>query len=196
MRTGLWTGDKGFWLLTDALRGGRPDSWAHLELRSAPDSLRLWLKDNIDSFHPLIDGVATLGASLSSQNTITVPLLCRHRQGQGWRWIGEDYYFYCGIQLNRLLGGERKLMEGGQRAECEGWLPFKPRLSVLDYSLPPLLFQSVSSSFLSLILVLPSSASFPVKADLTLLPEPQRVHVFTLKPESQILIDERSCVGV
>lgn len=83
-------------------------------------------------------------------------------------------------------------MEGGQeRAECEGRLPFKPCLSVLGYSRPPLLFQSVSSSFLPLIFLLPSSASFPVKADLVLLPELQRVLVFALKPEPRTLIDER-----
>lgn len=68
-------------------------------------------------------------------------------------------------------------------------LPFQPCLSVLDYSLPLLLFQSVSSSFLPLIFVLPSSASFPVNADLMLLPELQHVSGF---PESQILIDERA----
>lgn len=58
---------------------------------------------------------------------------------------------------------------------------FQTLLSVLDYSLPPLLFQSVSSSFLSLIFALPSSASFPVEADLTRIPEIQCVFAFTPK---------------
>lgn len=58
---------------------------------------------------------------------------------------------------------------------------FQTLLSVLDYSLPPVLFQSVSSSFLSLIFVLPSSASFPVEADLTSIPEIQCVSAFTPK---------------
>lgn len=82
-------------------------------------------------------------------------------------------------------------MEGGQeRAECEGRLLFKLCLSFLDYSSPPLLFQSVSSSFLSLIPVLPSGASFPVKTDLKLLHEIYRLVVFTLKPEAQIMNTE------
>lgn len=58
---------------------------------------------------------------------------------------------------------------------------FQTLLSVLDYSRPPLLFQSVSSSFLSLNFVLPSSASFPVEADPTRIPEIQCVFAFTPK---------------
>lgn len=65
----------------------------------------------------------------------------------------------------------------------------KDLVSVLDYSLPPLLFQSVSSSFLSLIFVRPPHASFPVEADLTRLPEIPCA--FAPKPESQIMIAER-----
>lgn len=63
----------------------------------------------------------------------------------------------------------------------------KDLVSVLDYSLPPLLFQSVSSSFLSLIFVLPPHASFPVEADLTRLPEIP----CAFAPKPQIMTAER-----
>lgn len=98
-----------------------------------------------------------------------MPLLCRHRQGSGvaldWRGLF--------LSLWDSAPGRRTETDGGRIGEGGMRRPFKPRLAVLDCSLPPLLFQSLSSSFLSLIFgpPPPSSASFPVKAEVMLLPE-------------------------
>lgn len=139
----------------------------------------------------MIEGIATLRASLSSQKRVTVPLLCRHRRGQGWCWIGGDYYFHCGIQFKPAPGRRTETVEGGQeRAECEGprlCLGLQPSSSVI-----PVCFIFLPFPY---IFVLPPHASFPVEADLTRLPEIPCA--FAPKPESQIMIAEccaQACV--
>lgn len=72
-------------------------------------TLGLWLKDSIDCFtqdrfSPLVNGIPPLWPFLSSQKTITQPLLHRHWQGQGCQWIVEDYYFKSGIQFKQAPG--------------------------------------------------------------------------------------------
>jgi len=102
-------------------------------------TLGLWLKHNIDfytqRFSPLVSGVARLWPPLSSQKTITQPLLPRHWLGQGWHWIVEDYYFHSGIQFKQTPGEEE-----GDRI----WEEDKRRLTPLYFlllsrclSLPP-----------------------------------------------------------
>lgn len=103
-------------------------SWLWMQWRPCL-TLSLWLNHNIDFFFTrgrfslLGSSVAWLWPSLSSQKTIIKPLLPRHWQGQGWRWIVEDYYFHSGIQFKQAPGRKKWAEEPGYgRKRREGWL--------------------------------------------------------------------------
>lgn len=73
-------------------------------------TLRLGLTDSIDCFtqdrfSPLLNGIPPLWPFLSSQKTITQPLLPRHWQGQGCQRI---ITLRVGFSSSRLQGGERE----------------------------------------------------------------------------------------
>lgn len=119
--------------------------------QSAPClTLGLWLKHNIDFFtrewfSPLVSGIAPLWPSLSSQKTITQPLLPRPWQGQGWQWIVEDYYFHSGIQFKQAPGRRK----GAEGRGC-GWREGKADFSSFQSLFPCLSFSSSSFLFFSL----------------------------------------------